>query len=71
MDEFLAAKMSHLINSIITKQNIQFGSDYLWKVMSWHVECLKKCSEIVLPDILHSIQCILQLNVAAGTKVCY
>ncbi|CAB3261513.1 unnamed protein product [Arctia plantaginis] len=68
VDEFLAAKTSHLINSIVTKQNVQFGPDYLWKVMSWHVECLKKCSEIVLPDILHSTQCILQFNVAAGSK---
>ncbi|XP_075977882.1 HEAT repeat-containing protein 6 [Anticarsia gemmatalis] len=68
VDEFLAAKTSHLINSIISKQNLQFDTDYLWKVISWHVECLKKCSEIVLPDILHSIQCILHANPQASHK---
>ncbi|XP_026735223.1 HEAT repeat-containing protein 6 isoform X1 [Trichoplusia ni] len=68
IDEFLAAKTSHLLNSIITKQSLQFGSDYLWKVISWHVDCLRKCSDIVLPDILHSMQCILHYNPQASHK---
>lgn len=70
IDDFLAAKTSHLLNSIITKQSLQFGSDYLWKVISWHVDCLRKCSDIVLPDILHSMQCILHYNPQASHKVC-
>lgn len=61
-DDFLAAKTSHLMNSIVTKQNLQFDADFLWKVISWHIDCLKQCSDIVLPDILHSLQCILQSN---------
>lgn len=69
-DEFISAKTSHLINSIIIKQNIQLPTDFLWKVVSWHVECLRKCSDIILPDILHNMQCILQSNPLAGHKVC-
>ncbi|XP_026761719.2 HEAT repeat-containing protein 6 [Galleria mellonella] len=68
IDEYLAAKTSHLINSVVTKQSLQFGSDYLWKVISWHINCIKKCSDIILPDILHNMQCILQLNPHAGQK---
>lgn len=68
-DEFLAAKTSHLINSLITKQNLEFEADYLWKVISWHIECLKHCTDIVLPDILHSLQCIIELNPQATHKV--
>ncbi|XP_047029951.1 HEAT repeat-containing protein 6 [Helicoverpa zea] len=67
-DEFLAAKASHLINSVITKQNLQFETDYLWKVISWHIECMRKCTDIVLPDILHSLQCILQSYPNASHK---
>ncbi|KAJ8722117.1 hypothetical protein PYW08_004519 [Mythimna loreyi] len=67
-DDFLVAKTSHLINSIVTKQNLQFDAEYLWKVISWHIECLKQCTDIVLPDILHSLQCILQSNPQAGRK---
>ncbi|XP_035439500.2 HEAT repeat-containing protein 6 [Spodoptera frugiperda] len=67
-DEFLAAKTSHLINSLITKQNLEFEADYLWKVISWHIECLKHCTDIVLPDILHSLQCIIELNPQATHK---
>lgn len=66
MDEFLAAKTSHLINSILTKQNLHFDIDYLRKVISWHLDCLKRCSEIVLPDILHSMQCMIQSNLPAS-----
>lgn len=69
VDEFLAAKTSHLLNSMITKQNLQFGTDSLWKVISWHIECLRKCTDIVLPDIFHSLQCILQYNPQASHKV--
>ncbi|XP_049873203.1 HEAT repeat-containing protein 6 [Pectinophora gossypiella] len=68
VDEFLAAKTSHLMNSIVTKQNLQFDTDYLWKVISWHVQCLKKCSDVILPDILHNMQCILQYCPQAGIK---
>ncbi|KAM3965313.1 HEAT repeat-containing protein 6 [Aphomia sociella] len=68
MDDFLAAKTSHLINSLLTKQNLQFDSDYLAKVISWHIQCAKKCSDVVLPDILHNMQCILQMNPQAGHK---
>ncbi|CAH0715508.1 unnamed protein product, partial [Brenthis ino] len=68
IDEFLAAKTSHLIQSIVTKQNIQFDSDYLWKVIAWHVDCIKKCSDIILPDILHNLQCILTINPLSGLK---
>ncbi|XP_053609751.1 HEAT repeat-containing protein 6 [Plodia interpunctella] len=67
-DEFLAAKTSHLVNSIISKQNLQFEAEYLWKVISWHIQCLKKCSDIILPDILHNMQCILQISPLAGNK---
>ncbi|XP_059052046.1 HEAT repeat-containing protein 6 [Achroia grisella] len=68
VDEYLATKTSHLINSILTKQSLQFDSDYLWKVISWHISCIKKCSDIILPDILHNMQCILQINPQAGQK---
>ncbi|KAH9644896.1 hypothetical protein HF086_007984 [Spodoptera exigua] len=68
VDEFLAAKTSHLINSLITKQNLEFETDYLWKVISWHIECLKYCTDIVLPDILHSLQCIIELKPQATHK---
>ncbi|KAL0883107.1 hypothetical protein ABMA27_016568 [Loxostege sticticalis] len=67
-DEFLAAKTSHLINSIITKQNLQFDLSYLAKVVIWYIDCLRKCSDIVLPDILHNLQCILQLSPQLGHK---
>ncbi|KOB75437.1 putative HEAT repeat containing 6 [Operophtera brumata] len=67
-DEFISAKTSHLINSILIKQNIQFPTDFLWKVVLWHVECLRKCSDIILPDILHNMQCILQANPLADTE---
>lgn len=69
-EEFLAAKISHLINCILTKQNLQFDIDYMGKVISWHVECLRKCSDVILPDILHNMQCILQSSPQAGYKVC-
>ncbi|CAK1580315.1 unnamed protein product [Parnassius mnemosyne] len=68
VDESLTAKTSHLINSILIKQNIQFSSEFLWKVISWHIECLKKCSEFILPDILHNLQCIMQSNLQATHK---
>ncbi|CAH2246737.1 jg8801 [Pararge aegeria aegeria] len=68
IDECLAAKTSHLMNSIITKQNIQFDSDYLSKVIAWHIDCTKKCSDMILPDILHNMQCILQSNPRSGQK---
>ncbi|KAF9421110.1 hypothetical protein HW555_002822 [Spodoptera exigua] len=68
VDEFLAAKTSHLINSLIAKQNLEFETDYLWKVISWHIECLKYCTDIVLPDILHSLQCIIELKPQATHK---
>lgn len=68
-DEFLAAKTSHLFNSIVTKQNLQLGTDFLLKVISWHIECIKKCSTIILPDILYNLQCILQTNPQTGHKV--
>ncbi|XP_045773429.1 HEAT repeat-containing protein 6 isoform X1 [Maniola jurtina] len=68
IDEVLAAKTSHLMNSIVTKQNIQFDSDYLTKVIAWHIDCIKKCSDIILPDILHNMQSILQSNPHSGQK---
>lgn len=68
-DEFLAAKTSHLINCILTKQNLHFDVDYMGKVISWHVKCLKKCSDVILPDILHNMQCVLQSCPQAGHKV--
>lgn len=67
-DGVLTAKTSHLINSIITKQNLQLDSDYVEKVLFWHIHCFKKCSDMVIPDLLHNIQCIIQLNPAAGQK---
>ncbi|CAG9786769.1 unnamed protein product [Diatraea saccharalis] len=67
-DESLAAKASHLINSILSKQNLQFDLDFLCNVVSWHILCLKKCSDIIVPDILHNMQCILQVNPQLGIK---
>ncbi|XP_060803157.1 HEAT repeat-containing protein 6 [Amyelois transitella] len=67
-DELLAAKTSHLINSIITKQSLKFEAEYLWKVISWHIQCVKQCSDIILPDILHNMQCILKISPQAGKK---
>ncbi|XP_028176593.1 HEAT repeat-containing protein 6 [Ostrinia furnacalis] len=67
-DEFLAAKTSHLLNSILSKQNLQFDVNYLEKVVTWYISCMKKCSDIVLPDILHNLQCILQLSPQLGQK---
>lgn len=69
IDELLAAKTSHLIKHLVTKQNIQFTSDYLWKVIAWHIDCIKKCSDLILPDILHNLQCILHMNSQSGQKV--
>ncbi|KAL4715902.1 hypothetical protein ACJJTC_013202 [Scirpophaga incertulas] len=60
--ESLSAKASHLISSIITKQNLQFDVTYLGKVVTWYILCLNKCSDIIIPDILHNLQCILQAN---------
>ncbi|XP_023946380.1 HEAT repeat-containing protein 6 [Bicyclus anynana] len=68
IDEFIAAKTSHLLNSIITKQNIHFDGDYLSKVVAWHIDCVKKCSDMILLDILHNMQCILQNNPHSGQK---
>ncbi|XP_045498148.1 HEAT repeat-containing protein 6 [Colias croceus] len=68
VDEFISAKTSHLFNSVITKQNIPISNDHLGKVIAWHIECIKTCSDVVLPDILHNLQCILQVNVQAGYK---
>lgn len=60
IDESLATKTSHLINNIITKQNLTFSADYYKRVISWHIDCLRQCTDILLPDILHNLQCILQ-----------
>ncbi|XP_073955828.1 HEAT repeat-containing protein 6 [Choristoneura fumiferana] len=68
MDDVLAAKTSHLIHSILTKQNLQFDSEYLQKVVFWHIQCLKMCSNMVISDILHSLQCVLQISPQAGQK---
>nr|XP_026499699.1 HEAT repeat-containing protein 6 isoform X1 [Vanessa tameamea]XP_026499700.1 HEAT repeat-containing protein 6 isoform X1 [Vanessa tameamea]XP_026499701.1 HEAT repeat-containing protein 6 isoform X2 [Vanessa tameamea] len=68
VDEFLAAKTSHLINNIVTKQNLQFTGEYLGNVIAWHIDCIKKCSDIILPDILHNLQCILHVNPQCGQK---
>ncbi|XP_072949286.1 HEAT repeat-containing protein 6 [Epargyreus clarus] len=68
IDEFLAAKSSHLINNMVTKQNIPFTRDYLWKAIAWHIDCLKTCSDIIMPDILHNMQSILQCDPIAGQK---
>lgn len=70
MDDVLAAKASHFIYSILTKQSLQFDSEYLEKVVFWHIECLKMCSNMVTPDILHSLQCVLHISPQAGQKVC-
>ncbi|OWR52475.1 eg:34f3.4 protein [Danaus plexippus plexippus] len=69
VDEFLSTKTSHLINSLVTKQSLKFGYDFLFKVVAWHIECIKTCSDIILPDILHNLQCILQTNPQSGSKV--
>ncbi|XP_046965630.1 HEAT repeat-containing protein 6 isoform X1 [Vanessa cardui] len=66
VDEFLAAKTSHLINNIVTKQNLQFTGVYLGSVIAWHIDCIKKCSDIIIPDILHNLQCILHVNPQSG-----
>lgn len=69
IDDLLVAKTSHLIKHLVTKQNIQFTSDYLTKVIAWHIDCIKKCSDLILPDILHNLQCILHMNSQSGQKV--
>ncbi|XP_028039412.1 HEAT repeat-containing protein 6-like isoform X2 [Bombyx mandarina] len=66
--DFLATKASHLMKSMIVKQNLQFSADNLSNVVAWHIECLKHISEIVVPDILHNLQCILQYNPQVGQK---
>ncbi|XP_041979377.1 HEAT repeat-containing protein 6 isoform X1 [Aricia agestis] len=68
-DECLSAKTSHLICKIITKQNIQFPGDSISRAVGWHLQCLKTCSDIILPDILHNLQCILQYNPLSGTQI--
>ncbi|XP_050350439.1 HEAT repeat-containing protein 6 [Nymphalis io] len=68
VDEFLSAKTSHLIKNIVTKQNLQFTGVYLENVIAWHIDCIKKCSDIILPDILHNLQCILHVYPQCGQK---
>ncbi|CAH0398322.1 unnamed protein product [Chilo suppressalis] len=67
-DVFLVAKVTHLINNILSKQNLRFDLNCLGKVVSWHILCLKESSDIIMPDILHNLQCLLQLNAELGTQ---
>ncbi|KAJ2949139.1 hypothetical protein O0L34_g6080 [Tuta absoluta] len=67
-DDFLAAKASHLMSTLLTRQNLKFDTNYLWKVIAWHVHCLKQCSDVILLDIMHNMQCILQNNPQSGHK---
>ncbi|CAG9102480.1 unnamed protein product [Plutella xylostella] len=68
-DNLLTDKTSHLLNSIITKQNLQFNDDFLRNVLSWHMGCLKSCSIHILPDILYNTQCIIQYNPLAASPI--
>lgn len=68
VDEFLAAKTSHLIKNILTRQKLHFDLEYLSKVILWYIQCIRKCSDIILPDILHNLQCILNSYSQASCK---
>ncbi|CAK1551115.1 unnamed protein product [Leptosia nina] len=67
-DEALSAKASHLINNITTKQIIPLSNEYICQVLLWHIDYMKRGSDMILPDILHNMQCILQSNTQNGQK---
>ncbi|XP_047511457.1 HEAT repeat-containing protein 6 isoform X2 [Pieris napi] len=67
-EEALAAKASHLMTNIVTKQIIPLSNEYLLQVVSWHLDCIKTGPDLILPDILHNMQCILHSHVHIGQK---
>lgn len=59
-DEFTSAKISHLINHLITKQKVELDSRQVHEVFYWLLKSIKHSSDAVLIDYLQTLQIVLQ-----------